>query len=440
MKRRDFIKSTAIAGAGIALYSNAPQVFGKGLPGNKLVVGVMGVNSRGRSLAKTFAQQKGVEIAYICDVDENAMARGIADVEKIQGKKPKGVKDFRTILDDKSLDAIAIAAPDHWHAPAAILACKAGKNVYVEKPCSHNPYEGELLVQVARKYNTLVQMGTQRRSWPIIIQAMNELHDGIIGRVYFAKAWYTNNRKSIGIGKPAPVPSWLDYELWQGPAPRREFKDNLIHYNWHWFWNWGTGEALNNGTHEMDMVRWGLDVNYAKKVSSLGGRYQYKDDWETPDTQVISIDFEGDKSCTWESRSCNNYPVEGSGRGVVYYGDKGTMVTNGDNAYKVFDRDNKLIKDIAAGKASGTANAVGPGEDLDAYHISNFLDSIRDKSKLTADIETGFRSVLLCQLGNIAYRSGRILNCDPTSGHILNDPEAMKLWTRDYENGWAPTL
>jgi predicted dehydrogenase len=345
------------------------------------------------------------------------------------------------VLEDKSVDAVVIATPDHWHAPAAILACAAGKHVYVEKPISHNPNEGELVIQASKKYNRIVQMGNQRRSWPNIIQCVNELHSGIIGNVYFAKGWYTNSRKTIGIGKVAPVPANLDYELWQGTAPRKEYKDNLIHYNWHWFWNWGTGEALNNGTHEIDLIRWGLGADYPTRLSSLGGRYHFKDDWETPDTQVINADFENGKSFTWESRSCNNYSVEGAGRGVIFYGDNGTLVTKGGNAYTVYDPSNKVVKDITEQNNSDKTNTVSPGgEFLDGIHLNNFFDTIRGNTVQNSPAEQGFKSVLICQLGNISYRTKRLLNIDSKNGHILNDEEAMKLWKRDYEKGWEPII
>ena len=438
--RRKFIKDVSLGTAGII--AGAPLISrGNILGANDTVrIAIMGVNGRGNSLAKTLSGINKAEIVYICDVDSNAKAKGINTVQKSTGKAPVGLEDFRKALDDKTIDALVVAAPDHWHAPATILACNAGKNVYVEKPCSHNPAEGELMIQAARKYNRIVQMGTQRRSWPVIQQAMEQLHNGRIGKVYFAKAWYANNRGPIGNGKVVSVPENLNYDLWQGPAPRMPYKDNLIHYNWHWHWHWGTGEALNNGTHELDLVRWGLNADYATKVSSVGGRYHYDDDWETPDTQIINFEFGDDKSAMWEGRSCNGRPVEGSGRGVVFYGTDGTMFTDGGNKFQIFDKKNKMIDEIKEGEDINVLDTTSPSGDLDKSHLSNFLEAIRTDTKLNAEIETGFKSVLLCQLGNIAVRTGRILNIDQNNGHIMNDPQAMGLWSRSYEPGWEPKV
>ena len=437
--RRDFIKNTAFAGAGILAVPNF-QIF-KGSPNEKVVIGSMGSNSRGFFLAKMYAQLPNVEVGYVCDVDSKVVEKTSAEIEKMTGKRPKGFTDVRKMLEEKDMDAMVIAAPDHWHAPAALMAVKAGKHAYVEKPCSHNPNEGEILVAAAKKYNKLIQMGSQRRSFPKVMQAVKELHEGIIGNVYFARGWYANNRKPIGVGKKVAVPDHLNFDLWQGPAPRRDYKDNLVHYNWHWFWNWGTGEALNNGTHELDVIRWGMGVDFPTKVTSSGGRFAFKDDWETPDTQTISFEFGKDKLVQWEGRSCNGHNSEGVGRGVIFYGDKGTMEIPGGDAYKVFDLANKLIKDVKTELQEATrTNTMGMGERLDSIVLSNFVESIRGKEKQTAPISEGHESTLLPQLGNIAQRTGRILNCDPTNGHILKDKEAMKLWKRDYEKGWEMVL
>ncbi|HEY9559792.1 MAG TPA: Gfo/Idh/MocA family oxidoreductase, partial [Anseongella sp.] len=388
-----------------------------------------------------FALQKNCQVLYISDVDNRAADKCAANVEKNQGKRPKLAPDFRKALEDKDLDAMAIATPDHWHAPAAILACKAGKHVYLEKPSSHNPHEGELVIEAARKYNRQVQMGNQRRSWPNVAEAIREVHEGVIGRAYFAKGWYTNNRASIGTGKKAAVPDWLNYDLWQGPAPRRPYQDNLIHYNWHWFWHWGTGEALNNGTHMVDLMRWALDVTYPSKVTSTGGRYRYQDDWETPDTQVIGLEFDNNTAMTWEGRSCNGRKVEGSSVGVAIYGEKGTVIIGSGNSYQIYDLENKLVKEVKNDVMVDPLNRSNPSQLLDAFHLQNFFDGIRKGTPLKAEITGGHQSTLLVQLGNIAQRTGRTLHVDASNGHILNTDDAvMNLWSREYEAGWEPTV
>jgi predicted dehydrogenase len=443
--RRDFIKKTMAASAAVSLGGILPSFGAKSyasiLGANERIrVGIMGVHARGLALSKNYAQQKNCEIIYISDVDSQSMNKCIDTVEKIQGKRPKAEPDFRKALEDKSLEAMVIATPDHWHAPAAILACKAGKHVYVEKPCAHNPHEGELLVAAARKYKRQVQMGSQRRSWPNVIAAIKEVHDGVIGNVYYGKGWYTNNRPSMGTGKKVEVPSWLNYDLWQGPAPREDYRDNILHYNWHWFWNWGTGEGGNNGTHMVDLLRWGMNLEYPTSVSSSGGRYRYKDDWETPDTQVVTWEFPGNKLMDWEGRSCNGRNIEGASVGVAFYGEQGTVVIDGGNSYKIYDLKNKLLKDVKNDFSIDSRNTVDPSRNLDALHIQNFFDGIRNGTSLNAEILKGYQSTLLSLLGNIAVRTGATLKTDGKNGHILNNEEAKKYWKREYQPGWEPTI
>jgi predicted dehydrogenase len=442
--RRDFLKKAAAGTVGLTvggkLLGSDALSYARISGANDVInIAIIGCNSRGASMAGTFAKQKGTLVKYICDVDEIALQKGIKAVKDVTGIEPKGVRDFRSILDDKELTAVYIAAPDHWHAPAAILSCKAGKHVYVEKPLSHNPHEGELLVAAAEKYKRIVQIGTQRRSWPVLTQGLAELKDGVIGKVYMAKAWYANTRGPIGVGKVVPVPSNLDYELWQGPAPRKPYKDNLIHYNWHWFWNWGTGEALNNGTHDIDVIRWGLGLDFPTKVNSVGGRYAFKDDWETPDTQVITYEAPG-ATIFWEGRSCNGSYSDKRPRGVIFHGENGSLHT-GDNSYIIYDNKNKLLKEVKSDVViSQGLNTTSPGEDLDALHVVNFLENIRNNRKPFADALNGHKSTLWVQLGNIAQRVGHTINIDPSNGHIIGDNEAMKLWTREYEKGWEPVV
>jgi predicted dehydrogenase len=441
--RRRFIKNSVKGAMALSIGGALPAFSAKSYSrivgaNERINVGMMGVNSRGFALASNYARQKNAQVISVSDVDVRAAEKCIGAVEKIQKSKPVAIPDFRKALEQKDLDALVIAAPDHWHAPAAILAAKAGKHVYLEKPCSHNPNEGELLTRAVHKYKVVMQMGNQRRSFPGVMEAIKSLHEGIIGRPYFAKTWYANNRPSIGKGNETAVPSWLNYDLWQGPAPRKAYRDNLIHYNWHWFWNWGTGEALNNGVHMIDIARWGLKVDFPTKVISAGGRYRFNDDWQTPDTQTITHEFGNNCSITWEGRSCNPRGVDGIGVGVIFYAENGSMVIDG-NGYTVLGLDNNVIREVKDVPMS-TANLTNPSDDLDALHFQNFFNGIKNGTQVRASIDEGHKSTLLCQLGNIAFRSGRTLNIDPSNGHIIGDPEAAKFWRRDYEPGWEPVV
>jgi predicted dehydrogenase len=443
--RRSFIKKTSASAIALSFGGILPGFSAKSYSkivgaNEKILVAGMGVNSRGLAVAKNFASQTNCEVLHICDVDSRASKICIDEVSKIQKQSPKNTPDFRKALEDKDLDVLIVTAPDHWHAPASLLACAAGKHVYLEKPCSHNPKEGEMLVESAKKHSRVMQMGNQRRSWPNVAAAIKELHAGVIGRPYYAKTWYTNNRASIGTGKKVTVPAWLNFDLWQGPAPRMPFQDNLIHYNWHWFWHWGTGEALNNGTHMVDLARWGLGVDFPTKVNSSGGRYRYTDDWETPDTQLISIEFANKSLITWEGRSCNGKLDEEQSVGVIFYAENGSMLIESGNSYKIFDLKNKLIKEVKNNFEIDPRNLQNPSQQLDALHIQNFFDGIRKGTPVISDIDGGYKSTLLMQLGNIAQRTGRTLNIDSNNGHIINDQDAMKYWSRSYEPGWEPKV
>ncbi|SBW04251.1 Gfo/Idh/MocA family oxidoreductase [uncultured Dysgonomonas sp.] len=443
--RRDFIKkaivsTSALSFGGVLNGLSAKSYSNINGANDKIRVAAIGVNSRGGALAANFAKQKGCEITYICDVDSRAIAKCSDAVAKIQGNRPKGEKDLRKVLESKDVDAVIIATPDHWHAPGALMAMQAGKDVYLEKPCSYCPEEGEILINAVAKYNRVVQMGNQRRSWPNVQEGIQAIKEGIIGNVHFGKAWYTNNRPSIGVGKEVAVPEWLDWDLWQGPAPRVAYKDNIVHYNWHWIWRWGTAESMNNGTHMVDILRWGMELEYPTMVNSAGGRYFFKDDWETPDTQVINMEFGKSKSMTWEGRSCNGRTIEGSSVGSMFYGDKGSMLITGSDGYRIFDMDNKVVKQQYSKIEIDPRNLMNPAESLDALHINNFFDGIRKGEKLNSDIVSGHKSTVLMQAGNIAQRVGRSLNIDPANGRIVHDADAMKYWSRDYQPGWEMKL
>lgn len=439
MNRRAFLRMASAAGAGLWASGNASPAFAVGGSANERVrVAVMGVNGRGEVLARSFATAQNSEVAYIVDVDTQVMAKVADAVAKLQARKPRTVVDFRRVLDDRNVDALVIAAPDHWHALATINGLKAGKHVYVEKPAAHNPAEGELMVAAQQKYNRLVQMGNQQRSDPRSIEVVQQIREGLIGRPYYARTWYSNARPSIGTGKPAPVPAHLNWDLWQGPAPRVPFHDNYVHYNWHWFWNWGTGEVANNGTHEIDMARWALGVDYPVRVTSVGGRHHYDDDWEFYDTQDVGYDFPGKKTIVWQGRSANGFPILNRGRGTSIHGTGGSIVLDRDG-YVVHDPKNKVVKDVSGAEKTDALNTRG-GDKMTDRHIKNFVDAIRVGEKLNSPIEYGHITSTLTHLGNIAQRTGDTLKIEPKNGHIVGNAEAQKLWSREYAPGWAPSL
>jgi len=436
--RREFIDALAVGAAGLVLGSRAKsyrQILGSN---DRLNFAVIGLNSRGYAhLAGLKANKGTARISHVCDADGDILKKFAETTQREMGEAPAAEKDFRKILERKDVDAVSIASPDHWHTPMAVAALQAGKHVYVEKPCSHNPAEGALLVQAQEKYQKLVQMGTQQRSSPHTIEVIAKLRDGLIGKPYYAKAWYSNVRKSIGTGKEAPVPAPLDWDLWQGPAPRQPYRDNLHPYNWHWFRIYGTGESLNNGTHEVDVCRWALGVDYPKSVTATGGRYHFKDDWQFYDTLLTSFAYD-DAMLSWEGKSCEGMQFYGRDRGSAIMGTGGSVVIDRDG-YEVYDLKGNKKSEFKAGSTTSSADLQGPDSMTDA-HFANFIAAIRKGEKLNAPIAVGNVAVTMLQLSNIAWQTGRELHLDTKDGRIHNDPEAMKLWARDYEPGWAPHL
>ncbi len=406
--RRTFLGAAGVVAVSGRLAASAPA-------SERVRLGVIGVRSRGAELAREFAGRDDVEVVALCDVDESLPGKAVGAVEKISGKAPRVEKDFRRLLDDKGIDAVAVATPDHWHALLAVMACQAGKDVYTEKPASHNVVEGRRMVEAARKYKRVVQLGIQRRSMPHVIDAVAHVRAGGIGTVGMARAWILQKRPAIGPGKPADVPNGVDYAMWQGPAPDRPFMSNRFHYNWHWFWNWGTGELGNNGIHGVDVARWGLGVEAPLAVTSGGGRYVF-DDREVPDTQVVTWEFP--KACiVWEHRLYDKHPLDGLGFGIAFYGDQGVLTVD-EKGWKVADGKE------AGGKATAGLKA----------HLGNFVDCIKTRNAPNAEIEVGHLSTRLCHLGNIAHRVGRRLAFDPATESIPGDPEANALLAREYSS------
>jgi predicted dehydrogenase len=436
--RRKFIDTLAVSTTGLALATTA-RSYARILGSNERVnFAVIGLNGRAYAhLAALKASRKEVRISHVCDVESNILEKFAGKAESHMGEAPVAAKDFRKVLEAKDVDAITIATPDHWHAPMAIAGLQTGKHVYVEKPCSHNPAEGAMLVAAQQKYQKLVQMGNQQRSSPHTIEAIEKIRGGLIGRPYLAKAWYANVRKSIGVGKEAPVPPHLDWDLWQGPAPRRAYKDNVQPYNWHWFKIWGTGETLNNGTHEVDVCRWALGVDFPKRVTASGGRYHFKDDWQFYDTLVTNFEYD-DAMISWDGNSCQGMKYYGRDRGSTISGTNGTVLIDRDG-YEIYDLKGKRSSEFKAGSQTSSLDLIGSDSMTDA-HFANFIAAVRKGEKLNAPVAEGNVAVTMLQLSNIAWEVNRKLTLDSKDGKIQNDTEAMKLCDREYEKGWEPKL
>jgi predicted dehydrogenase len=380
---------------------------------------LMGVRGRGRALTREFLAVPGVDVAYVCDVDANVTGNAVKVVQQQRGKIPPVVADLRRALDDKSVDAVVIATPDHWHAPATILACAAGKDVYVEKPAAHNLREGRLMVEATRRYRRIVQHGTQARSRASTRQAIEYVHSGKLGRVLLAKAWNAQMRENIGRRPDGPAPAGVDYDTWTGPAPLLPFNENRFHYKWHWNWSYGTGDIGNDGVHQIDQARWALGVEAPVRVTGMGKKLYFDDDQQTPDTMNLIFEYPG-KALVFEMRIWNPYGLEGEDNAVAVYGSDG-MVRMSDG-FKIFDAKGKLVEEV-----KGT-----PDE-----HARNFVDSVRSRKAPNAEIEIGHLSALHAHLGNIVARTGRALEFDPRTETILGDAEASRLLRRQYRPHWA---
>jgi predicted dehydrogenase len=383
----------------------------------KIVLAVLGLNGRGKDLLRGFSSFENVEIAYLCDPDLNVASKALALVPKNR-RPPKLEQDLRKVFDDKDVHAVAVATPDHWHALATVWACQAGKHVYVEKPISHNLVEGRRMVQAARKYERVVQVGTQRRSGVYLARAAEVIRAGKLGKVPFARAWIAGDRKSIGKKADGKPPARLDYNLWLGPAPERPFNPNRFHYNWHWFWDYGTGELGNNGIHGLDVIRWLLNLDAPVRIASGGGKFFYDDDQQTPDTQITTFDFPG-TSVVWEHRIWAKTGLRNQSFGIELVGEKGTLVVDG--------------------KGWHIENGPELSEKADSperQHLRNFVDCIRDGKRPAADVEEGHKSTRLCHLGNVAFRLGRALRFDADTETIGADAEATRMLGREYRKGF----
>lgn len=421
--RRKFIQTAAVGTAVLGLPTIIPsRAFGAN---DRMRVAVIGVNGRGKDHISGFSKLENVEVATICDVDDVVLQKTATDFETKYKRKVKTEQDLRKVYDDKDIDAVSIATPNHWHALAAIWACQAGKDVYVEKPACHNLYEGQKLVEAAKKYGRIVQHGVQLRSSVAIQEAIQHLRDGLIGKVYMARGTVYKWRADIGNLGPSPVPQGLNWDMWQGPAQAREFSKNYVHYNWHWFWDYGNGDIGNQGIHETDLCMWGLDVGLPEKITSAGGKFLWNDCKETPEVLTSTYHYpKQGKIIEFEVRPWMTNKEDGVEVGNIFYGDKGYMVINGYNDYKTY---------------LGRNREPGPARNAGGDHYKNFADAARakDKKMLNGPVETAYMAAALAHLGNISYRLGRSLTFDPTKELFVGDKEANAMLTRKYR---APYL
>jgi predicted dehydrogenase len=425
MNRRHFVMTSAIA-AGAAL---SPKV--RASANDRVRVACIGVRGQGNSHIRAYSGMDNVEIAAICDIDEKILDMRLDQVEKSGKKRPERYTDLRKLLEDKNIDAVSIATPNHSHALQTIWACQAGKHVYVEKPASHNIFESKQIVAAARKYDRLVQNGVNARSAVGLREAVQKLNEGVIGDVYMARGLCYKWRDTIGRAPVEPVPPGVHYDMWLGPAPKHEFTKNRFHYNWHWFWDYGNGDFGNQGIHEVDICRWGLGVRYPSKISAIGGHFMFDDDQETPNTLTATYEFnEGGRKrmMVFEVRHWMSNHEAGIGEGKkkdpntignIFYGSKGYMAVDGYTSYKTY---------------LGKEQEPGPARNEGGSNWGNFIGAVRSgkRSDLNHEIQEGADSATLMHLANISYRLGRTLNFDGEKLQVINDPEANRMFTRNY--------
>ena len=430
--RRTMVKG---AGAALGMAMSARSYAAIKGANDRLRVAVIGVNSRGQAHMAAFSKLPNVAITHFVDVDSEVLARRAGEFAAKGNPAPKTERDYRRLLDRKDVDIITVATPDHSHAKLAVDGMNAGRHVFLEKPIGIAPAEGEAMIAVQQRTGRQLQVGNQQRSSPETRQLLELIRAGELGEVYEAQTWYANARGSIGRGQNVPPPANLDWDLWQGPRPRGPYRSNLVHYNWHWFWKYGTGEICNNAMHEVDVARWLMGLTYPESVSARGERRFHRgDDWEMYDTMALDLNYAGGRTIRWDGHSCNAVQRYGRGRGVLLLGTKGSAVVD-RNGYELFDLAGKSIRVVAAAASSETTGTVGEGV-LDTYHAGNFVDVIRGRaSTLASPIAEGHISTTLCHLGNMAWRTGSVLTVDPATGKP-GSPEAMKLWSVDYEPGW----
>ncbi len=440
-KRRKFIKKTGIGLLGLTIPTSLNAMSAKSYSrilgsNDRINVAFQGLGRRLPPLIRSTSKLNNVNVLYFCDVMDNQILKANKQLNDLSGYSAKSEKDIHKIFDDKNVDAVILATPDHWHAYGACKAMEAGKHVYLEKPCSHNLMESDLIVNHQKYYDKVVQMGNQQRSSSHSMSIIKKIHNGIIGNAYGAVAFYNSNRGRVPNQVFMNAPTGLDWDLFQGPAPRREYTHDTWDYNWRWYgWDYGTGEAGNNATHELDIARWALQVNYPYKVDVFAEKNHFLDDgWTMYDNMEAKFKFSENKSINWNGRSRNAYgkSIEG-GRGTVIYGTEGSVFIN-RNGYRLYDINGELINDVKSSDYESGPKLKGAG-DMTTKHLQNFMDSIRNGTNLNSPIDDAVVSQSLVHYANISYRSDRSLKIDEKTGRI-KDANAMKLWSRNYEPGW----
>ena len=421
--RRDFIKKSAGAAALLSMPTIIPaNVFGSN---DKVNLAVLGVNGRGTSHIGGFMSQPDSEVVCLCDCDLNVLGKRADEFDKKYGKKVNRQQDLRKVMEDKSIDAVSIAMPNHWHSLATIWACQAGKDVYVEKPGSHNIYEGRKMVEAAKKYDRIVQHGVQLRSSVAVQEAIKHLRDGLIGNVYMARGLVFRRRADIGKKGPGTIPQGLDYDLWTGPAAMLPYSEDWVHYNWHWQWNYGNGDVGNQGIHETDLCMWGLNVGLPEIITAGGGKFLFDDAKETPELLASTYTYPKEKKIIeFEVRPWHTNQENGVDVGNIFYGSEGYLVVYNYDRYESF---------------LGQSKKAGPSKREGGDHYANFIKAVRahDKSILNAPVETAHLASGLAHLGNIAYRTGRTLYFDPATEKFVKDKEADKYLSRPARKPFA---
>ncbi len=429
LHRRDFLEQSV---AGLSAISASQLLLaqeGKAPAAERVRVGCIGVGGRAGFLLKAFSGQSDVDLVMICDVDTNRLPAAVATVETLKGKKPEVVSDFRRVIDNPQLDVVVVGTPDHWHAIPTILACQAGKDVYVEKPDGHNIVEGQRMVAAQRKHKRIVQMGTQARTSPHFQEAIAYIRSGKLGKCLVAKAWESSKQGSIGRPADGDPPAGVDYDVWLGAAPKRPFNPRRFHGNWRWFFDYGTGDLGNDGVHRLDVARWALSTAVEaqggaplvmpKFITAHGGKWYFDDMQEWPDTLQVNYEFAGDpgRLLTYEMRVWAPYPYLGEAEGAAVFGDQGHIII-GNSRWQAFDSKRQLA-------------AQGSGSNDGTDHIRNFLDCVKSRQKPNADLETvGHPSSVLCHAGNVAWKTGHRLVLDPATETFVDDAEANALRTR----------